>query len=187
MTSSILCIRVMTWVMLLATVGCMESSTSSTDSGAREPVGFAVTVSGVVEDRFAGSGIVTYIAPQDTVTGTRPGYYLVSNVIQGVMEAKDWVVTFRIPDGTDSGTYQLVSADPMSVGEEFEARLEGIIDRRTVSFSSNTEGTLTLDSFPSDVSQLSEATIKGKFQFSAENNDGETVAVNGVFDFPVKA
>ena len=153
----------------------------------KKPTGFTATVSGAVTDNLSGRGMVTYIAPQDTVSGTRPGYYLVSNVLQDVMEARDWVITFRIPDGTDSGTYQLVSADPMSVGEEFEARLEGSVEQRTVSFRSNTDGTITLDSFPSNVNQLSGATIKGKFRFSAENHQGEAVAVNGEFDFPAKA
>jgi hypothetical protein len=176
-----LVISIMVWPM----VGCSESST--TDSMTTEPPGFAATVSGAVTGNFSGRGIVTYIAPQDTVSGTRPGYYLVSNVIQDVIETRDWVITFRIPEGTDSGTYQLVSADPLNVGEEFEARLEGMVDRRSVSFRSNTEGTLTLDSFPSNGNQLSGAIVKGKFQFSAENHQGEVVAVNGVFDFPVKA
>jgi hypothetical protein len=185
MKTSRQCVSLVTLVMLLTMVGCTESST--TDSVTTEPPGFAATVSGAVDGHLSGRGLVTYIAPQDTVSGTRPGYYLVSNLIQDVMEARDWVITFRIPDGTDSGTYQLVSADPMSVGEEFEVRLEGMVDRRTVSFRSNTEGTLTLDSFPSDVSQLSDATIKGKFQFSAGNRHGEVISVNGEFDFTVKA
>lgn len=185
MTTSRQCVSLVTLVMLLTVVGCTDSST--TDSATIEPPGFAATVSGAIDGHLSGRGIVTYIAPQDTVSGTRPGYYLVSNVIQDAMEASDWVITFRIPDGEDAGTYQLVSADPMRVGEEFEARLEGMVDGRTVSFRSNTEGTLTLDSFPSNVSQLSDATIKGKFQFSSENSVGEVVAVNGVFEFPVKA
>lgn len=185
MTPSRRFVSLVTLVVLLLVVGCTESST--TDSVTTEQPGFAATVSGAVKGNLSGPGIVTYIAPQDTVSGIRPGYYLISNVIHDVLEARDWVVTFRIPDGTHSGTYQLVSGNPMNVGEEFEARLEGMVDRQTVSFRSNTDGTLTLDSFPSNASELSGAMIKGKFQFSAENSHGEVAAVNGEFDFPVEA
>ncbi|MEX2493324.1 MAG: hypothetical protein WD425_16350 [Nitrospirales bacterium] len=175
----------MTVVMLLPVLGCPESS--RTDSEKTEQPGFTATVSGVVKGNLSGQGIVTYIAPQDKVSGKRPGYYLVSNIIHDVLVARDWVVTFRIPDGTHSGTYQLVSADPMNVGEEFEARLEGMVDTQPVSFRSNTEGSLTLDSFPSHAGQLSGSTIKGTFQFNAENSDGEVAEVNGAFHFPIKA
>jgi hypothetical protein len=174
-----------TLVILLPVLGCTESS--RTDSETTEQPGFAATVSGVVQGNLSGQGIVTYIAPQDTVSGKRPGYYLVSNIIHDVLEARDWVVTFRIPDGTHSGTYQLVSAEPRNLGEEFEARLEGMVDRQPVSFRSNTEGTLTLDSFPLNANQLSGSTIKGTFQFNAENSHGEVAEVNGAFNFPVRA
>jgi hypothetical protein len=58
-----------------------------------------------------------------------------------------------------------------------------VVEKRTVSFRSNTEGTLILDSFSSDASQLSDMKVKGKFQFSTENHNGEVVSVNGAFDF----
>lgn len=147
-----------------------------------ERPGFAATISGVVGGELSGRSLVTYIAPQKTGSGTRPGYYLVSHVIQDRREARDWIVTLRIPE--DSGTYQLVTADPRKVGEKFEARLEGVVDREAVAFRTNTEGTLTLNSFPSHAGQVPGVTVTGRFQFSAEKSRGDITAVTGEFDFP---
>lgn len=178
-------VRMMSVVLFWPLAGCTESSPH--DPMKTERPGFAATISGAVRGELSGRGLVTYIAPQETGSGTRPGYYLVSHVIQDRREARDWIVTLRIPDGTDSGTYQLVTADPRKVGEKFEARLEGVVDRQAVAFRSNTEGTLTLISFPSHAGQLPGATVTGRFQFSAENSRGDIAAVTGEFDFPVKA
>lgn len=183
-------------------VGCTESSV--TDSRRAGQSDFTATVSGAVHGEVSGHGILTYLAPQKTVSGIRPGYYLIGNVIQHAIEvdppvdrqvdggtppiggARDLVITLRIPEGAELGTYQLVSADPSKIGEEFEARLEAVVGGQPVSFRSNTEGTLTLDSFPPDVDRASATTINGEFRFSAENDNGEMVVVTGAFDFQVR-
>jgi hypothetical protein len=178
-------------------VGCTESSV--TDSGRAGQSDFTATVSGAVNGEVSGHGILTYLAPQKTVSGTRPGYYLIGNVIQHaievdrqvggvttIMDARDLVITLRIPEGAKLGTYQLVSADPRKIGEEFEARLEAVVGGQPVSFRSNTEGTLTLDSFAPEVDRASATTINGEFRFSAENDHGEMVVVTGAFDFQVR-
>ena len=74
----------------------------------------------------------------------RSGYYLIANE----RGTKDPLVTFRIPASTKSGTYELVAADPMELGENFEVRIESIVGGKLTSFGFNTERTLTLESFP---------------------------------------
>lgn len=178
-------------IIVLNIVGCTESPTTDSSS-LREPE-FTANVSGAVKGEVSALGVVTYLAPQNTVSGTRPGYYIISNVVlrpkQDTLqnrEVKGLAITLRIPDGTQPGKYELISGDPMNVGEEFEARLEAMVEGRPISFRSNTEGTLTLDSFSPQANGSAEGIINGKFQFNAENNEGEAVSVNGAFDILAK-
>lgn len=114
----ILCFEV--WLLLVLVAGCYESPTEtvSEDAGVEHP-GFIGKVSGTVNADISGPGVATYLRSQNTVDGVRSGYYLIAND----RGTKDPLVTFRIPTGTESGMYELVAADPMELGENFEVQL----------------------------------------------------------------
>jgi hypothetical protein len=109
----------------------------------------------------------------------RSGYYLIANE----RGTKDPLVTFRIPVGTKSGTYELVAADPMELGENFEVRIESRVDGKLTSFGFNTEGTLTLETFPPDGTKMSGAKIKGSFRLVTKDTDGKSLSGKGTFEF----
>jgi hypothetical protein len=164
------------WITLSA---CSDSSMDSIDDKpAVQTAGFSGKVSGAFEGEITGPGIVTHLAAREAVLGRRPGYYMIANDTEG----KELVITFRIPEGTKPGTYQLVSEDPTEVGEDFEVRVETIEDNTPVSYRLNTEGTLTLEAFPSEADALSDTTISGTFEFETENGAGERVSVKGGFE-----
>lgn len=128
---------------------------------------------------ISGPGVATYLPPQDTIDGIRSGYFLIADV----RGASALVITFRIPAKAQPGTYPLVAADPMALGENFEMRVESTIDGMPVAYGFNTDGTLTLEKFPFDGAKLSRAKIKGSFQFATQNSKGESLVANGTFEF----
>lgn len=100
------------------------------------------------------------------------------------------IITFRIPDGVQTGHYALRPPDPLKIGEDFDARIEIIEAGHSISYHSKIEGRITLDQFSPvaafpDISN-NHGQIKGHFQFVAENAEGEKVSVNGNFDFPYR-
>lgn len=163
MPSSYKIVHIMAGFMLLLIAACSDSSTDSVSKApVAEQPGFTGSVSGAVSGEISGPGVATYLPPQDTIDGARPGYYLIAND----RGATELLITFRIPAETKAGTYQLVTVDPMELGENFEVRIEGTVDGKPVSFGSKTEGTLTLDTFPADGHTLAGAKIEGSFQFA---------------------
>ncbi|MEX2490132.1 MAG: hypothetical protein WD425_00070 [Nitrospirales bacterium] len=180
MASSYKIVHIMAGLLLLLIPACSDSST---DSVSKAPVveqpGFTGNVSGAVSGEISGPGVATYLPPQDTIDGVRPGYYLIANA-RGTTEL---LITFRIPAGTKAGTYQLVTVDPMELGEKFEVRIEGTVDGKPVAFGSNTEGTLTLDIFPEDGEKLAGAKIEGSFQFATQAPEGDSLSLSGTFEF----
>lgn len=167
-------------LILLLVAGCNESPTDIVPE--KDPVeqpGFTGSVSGAVRGDISGPGVATYLPPQDTIDGVRTGYYLMAND-RGTREI---LTSFRIPAGTKPGTYELVEADPMELGETFEVRVETLVGGTLGSFGFNTEGTLTLEAFPPDGTKLSGAKIKGSFQFATQDADGEKLSGTGTFQF----
>lgn len=173
-------LQILTGFLLLVIAGCADSSSDpvSEDPVAEQP-GFTGSVSGAVVGEISGPGVATYLPPQDTIDGVRSGYFLIANV----RGASALVITFRLPAKAQSGTYPLVAADPMALGENFEVRVESIADGRPVAYGLNTDGTLRLETFPSDGATLSGAKIKGSFQFVTQDSKGESLAANGTFEF----
>jgi hypothetical protein len=161
-------------------VGCQESPSDSVprDSAPEQP-GFAGQVSGALSGDLSGPGVATYIPSQETVSGSRAGYYLIANT----RSVKDVLVTFRIPADTEPGTYRLHPRDPMELGENFEVQVDSRIDGVPVSYGFKTDGTLTLETFPADGSQLSGAKIKGSFDFVTEDDEGGSLSAEGTFEF----
>jgi hypothetical protein len=180
MPSSRKILHIMAGFMLLMIAGCSESST---DPVSKAPVveqpGFTGRVSGAVSGEISGPGIATYLPPQDTIDGVRPGYYLIANV----RGATELLITFRIPAETKPGTYQLMAVDPMELGKNVEVRLETMGDGKLTSFGFSTEGTLSLQTFPSDGSKLAGAKVEGSFQFVTTDADGESLSGKGTFEF----
>jgi len=168
--------------------GCTDSST---DPATREPKvdhsGFTASVSGSVNGEVSGGGIVTYLPPKerDPVTGIRPGYFLIANLNPDRTEGKEFIITFRIPDKAQPGNYNLTTPDPLKVGENFDVRVETIEEGKSISYQTNTEGTLTLDNFSPDRTNPDLRNITGTFQFVTENSEGRQISANGTFDFPL--
>jgi hypothetical protein len=167
-------------VVPVVMVGCQESPSDSVpqDSASEQP-GFAGKVSGALSGEISGPGVATYIPSQETVTGSRAGYYLIANT----RSVKDVLVTFRIPADTEPGTYRLHPRDPMELGENFEVQVDSRIDGLPVSYGFKTEGTVTLETFPADGSKLSGAKVKGSFDFVTEDDEGGSVSAEGTFEF----
>jgi len=176
--------------ILLVITGCSDSNTDPvTEEPKVDQPGFTGTVSGAVNGDVSGFGIVTYLPPKerDIITGNRPGYYmLVNNLPANTIEGREFIIIFRIPDGTRPGNYHLMTPDPLKVGKEFDVQVETVEEGKSTAYHTNTEGTITLDDFTPDRISPEASAIKGTFQFVTENRDGEQVAVNGSFDLPQK-
>jgi hypothetical protein len=173
-------LKIMTGVILLMLAGCSDSSmdTVSEDPVADQP-GFAGKVAGAVSGEITGPGVATYLPPQNTIDGVRPGYYLLANT----RSVKDFLITFRVPAETQPGTFPLEVADPMKLGENFEVRVESRMDGQLAAYGSNASGTLTLETFPVDGNRLAGANFKGAFEFAIEGTEGERLSATGTFEF----
>lgn len=167
-------------VVPVVMVGCQESPSDSVpqDSASEQP-GFAGEVKGALNSEISGAGVATYIPSQETVSGSRTGYYLIANT----RSVKDVLVTFRVPAEAELGTHRLHPRDPMELGENFEVQVDGRIDGLPVSYGFKTDGTLTLETFPTDGSKLSGSKIKGSFNFVTEDDEGGRVTAQGTFEF----
>jgi hypothetical protein len=186
--------RAIAIIIFLSSVvgGCSDPSQDpATEEPRVERSGFTANVSGAVNGKVSGAGIVTYLPPKegDFVTGrNRPGYYvLANNLLPNTQNGRAFIITFRIPDGAQAGNYHLRPPDPLKVGEDFDAQVEIVEGGQSISYHSNTEGTITLDHFSSDPMfpdiSNNNGNIKGTFHFVTENLEGEQVVVNGAFDF----
>jgi len=143
------------------------------------PGNFEADVSGVVEGRVTGPGVVRYLPPSEANFGSVPGYFFLADDT-GVREIG---ITFTVPAGSGPGTYRLVSAHPMDAGTAFEVRVDRSTDDRTESFEHDAMGTLRLEAFPRDGEDLEGHLIKGDFEFSVQDSDGREVTASGVFEF----
>lgn len=157
--------------------GCGDSSELSAVSGQ-----FTAEMSGSIDGHVSGPGVINYIPPSNSAVGVRPGYFFIADNT-GV---RDLGITFTIPSDTKAGAYELVSAHPFDAGKKFEVRIDRSVGNRTESFQLNTAGTITLERFPEDGSNLAEVHVKGNFVFTTEGKDEQRVTAEGVFDFQGK-
>jgi hypothetical protein len=175
-------------LILLVITGCSDSPN---DTGIEEPKvehpGFTANVSGAVNAEVSGAGIVTYLGPKerDIVTGSRPGYFLMANLNSDVMGERGFTITFRIPAEAQPGNHNLVTPDPLKVGENFDVRVERVEEGKLISYETNTDGTITLNNFSPDRTYPYSSNITGTFQFVTENSEGDRISANGTFDFPL--
>ena len=175
-------------LILLVITGCSDSPN---ETGIEEPKvehpGFTANVSGAVNAEVSGAGIVTYLGPKerDIVTGSRPGYFLMANLNSDVMGERGFTITFRIPAEAQPGNHNLVTSDPLKVGENFNVRVERVEEGKLISYETNTDGTITLNNFSPDRTYPDISNITGTFQFVTENSEGDRISANGTFDFPL--
>ena len=175
-------------IILLVITGCSDSPN---ETGIEEPKvghpGFTANVSGAVNAEVSGAGIVAYLGPmeRDIVTGSRPGYFLMANLNTDVMGARGFTITFRIPAEAQPGNHNLVTPDPLKVGENFDVRVERVEEGKLISYETNTDGTITLNNFSPDRTYPDISNITGTFQFVTENSEGDMISANGTFDFPL--
>jgi hypothetical protein len=169
--------------------GCSESTDKVSSESKSEHPGFIAHVDGAGHTEILTEGIVTYLPPKerDTITGNRPGYYmLVNNLLTDIQDEREFIIIFRIPDGAQPGHYNLMTADPLRIGHNFDVQVEAVEKGQSIAYQTNTRGTITLENFSPDRISPEASTIKGTFQFVAENHEGEKVSVNGAFDLPTE-
>lgn len=175
-------------IILLVITGCSDSPD---ETGIEEPKvehpGFSASVSGAVNAEVSGAGIVAYLGPmeRDIVTGSRPGYFLMANINTDVMGERGFTITFRIPAEAQPGNHNLVTPDPLKVGENFDVRVETLEEGKLIAYQTNTEGTITLDNFSPDRTFPQISNITGTFQFVTESSVGGRISANGTFVFPL--
>jgi hypothetical protein len=180
--------KTVTLMMLLVSSGCSDSST---DPAPQEPKvdqsGFTASLSGSVNGEVSGAGIVTYLPPKegDPVTGVRPGYFLVANLNSDRNDKREFLIIFRVPGEAQPGHYDLVTPDPLRVGENFDVQVEMVEEGRSISYQTNTEGTITLEDFAPNSADSGESNITGTFQFVTENSEGGQISATGTFDLPL--
>lgn len=175
-------------IMLLVLSGCSDSSKDpATEEPKVDHSGFSASVSGSVNGEVSGTGVVTYLPPKerDPVTGIRPGYFLVANLTSDRTEEREFLIIFRIPDKAQPGNYDLVTPNPMKVGKNFDVQVEMVEKGKSISYQTNTEGTITLENFAPDRTESDLSHITGAFQFVTENTERDQIVVNGTFDFPL--
>ncbi len=175
-------------IILLVITGCSDSPG---ETGIEEPKvenpGFTAHVSGAINAEVSGAGIVTYLGTRErnTVTGNRPGYFLIANINTDLKGERGFTITFRIPDQAQPGNYTLVTPDPLKLGENFDVRIETLEEGKLIAYQTNTEGTITLNNFSPDRTFPGISNITGTFQFVTENSEGDRISANGTFDFPL--
>ena len=175
-------------IILLVITGCSDSpNETEIEEPKVEHPGFTANVSGAVNAEVSGAGIVTYLGPKerDIVTGSRPGYFLMANLNSDVMGERGFTITFRIPAEAQPGNHNLVTSDPLKVGENFNVRVERVEEGKLISYETNTDGTITLNNFSPDRTYPDISNITGTFQFVTENSEGDRISANGTFDFPL--
>ncbi|HNP61429.1 MAG TPA: hypothetical protein PKM72_11360 [Nitrospirales bacterium] len=175
-------------LLLLVIGGC---SNATTDTASEEPKanqsGFTASVSGSVDGEVSGAGVATYLPPKerDPVTGSRPGYFLVANLNSDGTEEREFLFIFRIPDKAEPGDYDLVTPNPLNVGENFDVQVEMVEKGESISYQTNTVGTITLENFAPEPTDSGNSNITGTFQFVTENSEGDQISATGTFDFPL--
>ncbi|HNP30444.1 MAG TPA: hypothetical protein PKK23_15465 [Nitrospirales bacterium] len=181
-------IRAVIIMILIVIGGCSDSSTDPAIEGPKlDTAGFTASVSGSVHGEVSGSGIVTYLPPKegDPVTGVRPGYFLVANLNSDSKEEREFLIIFRVPDKAMPGNYDLVTPDPLKVGENFDVQVEMVENGKSMSYQINTEGTITLEDFAPEQADSRAGNISGTFQFVTENSEGDQISATGMFDLPL--
>jgi hypothetical protein len=136
-----------------------DTSSETTDAG------FTATVSGNVETEITG-----------------PGYFLCDEVGFGELtigatgSLSDNILLIVPIDATAGSSYDIVSE---RMGEEQAVGNYVGDDLQTAYYDDEASGTITLDAVASQAGER----VAGNFEFSANNQGGDTVTVSGTFDF----
>lgn len=181
--------------LVLALIACGDVGESGTRASAgrddvaeattaREP-GFRAEVSGAVSGSIEGPGVIEYLPAAKVPSGTRPGYYFISDVAGGRRSASSHGlgITFSIPADPEPGLHRLVSANPLESGRHFEVRVDHLIGNSVVSYERDTEGSITITAMPPSPAKVAGSLVSGHFRFSTRNTEGAKVEVDGSFEF----
>ncbi|WP_342349099.1 hypothetical protein [uncultured Nitrospira sp.] len=174
-------------IMWLVSSGCSDASDPAPQEPKVDQSGFTASLSGSVNGEVSGAGIVTYLPPKegDPVTGVRPGYFLVANLNSNRNDPREFLIIFRVPGEARPGHYDLVTPDPLRVGENFDVQVEMVEQGKSISYQTNTEGTITLEDFAPNGTDSGKSNISGTFQFVTENSEGGQISATGTFDLPL--
>jgi hypothetical protein len=174
-------------MMWLFSSGCSDASDPAPQEPKADQSGFTASLSGSVNGEVSGAGIVTYLPPKerDPVTGVRPGYFLVANLNSDRNDEREFLIIFRVPGEAQPGHYDLMTPDPLRVGENFDVQVEMVEEGRSISYQTNTEGTITLEDFAPKGTDSGNSNISGTFQFVTENSEGGQISATGTFDLPL--
>ncbi len=181
--------------LVLALVACGDAGESGTRASAAddqvgeratagEP-GFRAEVTGAVSGSIEGPGVIEFLPPAEVPSGTRPGYYFISDIAGGGRTASSHSlgITFSIPADRQPGVHRLVSASPLEGGRHFEVRVDHLFENSVVSYERDTEGTITLTSMPASPAEIVGGRVSGHFRFSTRNGEGAKVQAEGSFEF----
>lgn len=155
------------------------------DQATADQPGFRAEVTGAVSGSIEGPGVIEHLPPANVPSGTRPGYYFMSDVAGGERSASSHSlgITFSIPAHAEPGVHRLVSASPLEAGRHFEVRVDHLIGNAVASYERVTEGTITITSMPSSPSEVAGTRVSGHFRFSTRNSEGAEIQAEGSFEF----
>lgn len=156
----------------LSSTGCEREAAGENAPSASADAGFSATVTGAVEGRVSGGGVLHFI---ESGRHDGEGYYFLADG-RGL---RDYGVTFTLPAGVRTGRHALKSPHPLDAGSVPSVRVDHDDGDNTLSWEQNTTGALNLSTFPQDGVGL----VEGDFEFQTENANGEIVRVRGSFSF----
>lgn len=139
-----------------------DSTTQNENTSSTSKAGFSATISGATDARVSGSG---YFQCDDVGDG---------ELTVGAAFSMSDNILILFPEDTQPGTYDLSS----DFDSEYTASYVGE-DLMTAMYEENVSGTLTLD----EIARATGETVRGSFEFEASTSEGETVNVDGSFDF----
>lgn len=168
-------ISILTVLNALPSTGCEREAAGDNAAPTPADAGFSATVTGAVEGRVSGEGVLHFI--ENDGRGCK-GYYFLADG-RGL---RDYGVTFTLPAGTQAGRFALESPHPLDVGTVASVRVDHDAGDRTLSWEQNTTGMLNLSAFPQGGGGL----VEGDFEFQTENANGDRVRVKGSFSFTAK-
>lgn len=163
----------------LSAVGCDRPDSTGEPAAPAGSGGFTATLSGAVDAKVSGTGVIRFIAPSESPMGARPGYFFIAD---GTGE-RDFGITFTIPANAGAARHELVTASPLQIGTAYEVRVDVSAGARIESFQNATSGWIQIDQMPADAGAVPGHPVKGSFEFTTADASGRTLVAKGGFDF----
>lgn len=116
-----------------------------------------------------------------TATVSGDGYFMCDDDVGELTIAPSGgfsdTILILLPRDAETGNYTFAEDANMGTG----VRVQYLGADFTESYETGVVGTLMLEALPTAPGE----TVRGSFEFQADNSDGETITVNGSFDFEV--